>query len=649
MALPPIALNDLFPNGVSEDVRTVLDEAKRGGIGSGYGKIQGPSNVVFGQPAPAADPNLAPAALTSFPDQMEGGQDQTEGALAVSAFDNDVYKFRHGPQGPGNEVMPEGLDFNVVGPDGKSDFQRAFGSGPDDGPAKVSSAIDAGAMAESDRNKALQEHYTGEQQRQTMSMATIEARRQSDDRDNQRRQAELDKAVSYYSNDLANQNKFWQNPGNIVSAIAFSLMPIAGGDPAMGAKLIQQAVNQDMANRKDLADMHLGALRSNLGEYRKMAGDRRVGDLLAESEAKRIVAMDIERIAAQYQSPIALAKAETLKQNFLMQSVQAKMAAFQAYHIYKAPQAVDPRIAAQYRNAGPGGLAAYASMNGEGTGGKGPGAVKGTLPNGSPTTASAAFRGGHGPVGPDGKPGPTTAQKPKAYDLHSIMQSRGVASPKELLAQQAQDVENEAAATTKPGDSIAFNKAVQQIKAKDEADAKVIGEQYKVIAPKSVGLRRLERDMNLIEEGARAAGVQPQEFIGNFRAYVGGSMASRIRNIQQSIVNTNPGTKVAKEAQERMDAQERFHNLLAGQIMDYYHSRMGSAQSPSETGRGIQVIDAGSSWGKIRNWNKNQSQIVQGEIQAAFASAGNPRAATRFQLGVGIGTPTMSTKGANGR
>lgn len=573
----------------------------------------------------------------------EGSRAFTEGALAISNYDQNVYGWAK-PTGPSAEVTPEAVDWNPAGPEGKKDFKAAF----TEGPKKVTQALAEGADAEANKDKALAEHYTNEIAREQAAQATIAARRQQDDEQQQRRQTDLDGAITRYSNDLANSGKFFQNPGNIISAIAFSLMPIGGGDPAMGAKLIQSAISQDMSNRQKLADMHLGELRSNLSEYRKAAGDRRVGDLLAESEAQRIASIEIQRIGASFASPIAKAKTEALSQDFLMRSVQSKMQAFQQYHLYMAPKAMSPAIAAAYKNAGPGGMVAFNKMNGDPD--VGPGAVKGTMalpgvPNGSATTARGPV-GPTGPTAPDGNPGPTTQPKPRTFVLSDIMKSRGLSDAQQLMKQQAADVQNEAAALAKPGDPHSYNEQVAKIKLRDEEDQKKIAELAQKVLPDVHGSRRMATDIALINAECARAGVNPQDFIGELRTATSGPFGAKIRNMQLALTRANPENKHEVKQREFLQASERFHQLFAGDVVEYYHTKFGSAQNPSESAKGAQVITTESSWPQIVNWNQIRSQDAQAGYTAALASAGNPRAATKFQLSIGVGNPALARPGA---
>ncbi len=586
-----------------------------------------------------------PGPLPVVPAGTEGSDAYTQGALAESEYDKKVYPWANGPTGgPTNEVMPEAIDWNPIGPEGKADFKEAFVEGP----KKVKAALEAGQMAEADRDKAIAEHYTEEMARQQSAAANIQARRLEDDQQQQRRQADLDQSITHYSNDLANSNKFWANPGNIISAIAFSLMPIGGGDPAMGAKLIQGAIAKDMSDRQKLADMHLGELRSNLGEYRKMIGDRRVGDLMAESEAQRIASMQIQQIGAQFASPIAKAKTEALSQDFMMRSYQSKMQAFQAYHLYMAPRAVDPRIAAAYRNAGPGGMVPFNKMNGDVD--VGPGAVKGTmqapgLPQGSPTTARGPV-GPNGPTAPGGEPGPTTQPKPQTYQISDIMKSRGLSSPEQLLRQQADDVRNEAVALAKPGDPRSYNEQVAKIKQRDAEDQQKIAT-LAVPAIKQVhGSRRMAHDIAVINAECKQAGVNPQDFIGELRSTTSGPLGSKIRTMQLALTRANPENKHEVKQREMLEASERFHQLFAGEVVEYYHTKFGSAQNPAESAKGAQVITTSSSWPQIVNWNNMRSQDAQSEYTSALASAGNARAATKFQIRIGVGNPALARQGA---
>lgn len=609
------------------------------------GEGRSPFNEATGvnQTPPAPKALVEPGALPVVPPGTEGSDAFADGARANSEYDATVYGWMK-PTGPSAEVTPEAVDWNPAGPEGKKDFKSAFVEGPQ----KVKQALAEGQVAEAARDKALAEHYTNEMAREQSAQASIAARRQQDDEQQSRRQADLDSTITRYSNDLADQGKFFQNPGNIISAIAFSLMPIGGGDPAMGAKLIQNAINQDMANRQKTADMHLGELRSNLSEYRKAAGDRRIGDMLAESEAQRVAALEVQRIGASFASPIAKAKTEALTQDFLMRSQQKKMEAFQAYHLYMAPKAMPPGIVAAYKNAGPGGMTAFNKMNGDMD--VGPGAIKGTMPlQGVPAGSATTARGPSGPLGPtgpDGNPGPTTQPKPKTFTISDIMKSRGLSDAASLMKQQAADVQNEAAALAKPGDPHSYNEQVAKIKLRDEEDQKKIAELAQKVLPDVHGSRRMAHDIALINSECQQAGVNPQDFIGELRAGTSGPLGSKIRTMQLALTRANPDNKHEVKQRELLEASERFHQLFAGEVVEYYHTKFGSAQNPSESAKGAQVITTSSSWPQIVNWNNLRSQDAQAGYTSALASAGNPRAATKFQISIGIGTPALARQGA---
>ncbi len=261
------------------------------------------------------------------------------------ASDDTFPKMQQRPRGPGDVVQGEGSNFLPTG--GKSDFDETYVAGPQ----RLAEAQKEVGRLSANKSEAIGQQYERSAQQATEAMAANKARRASEDQEIAARQQNLDKAVQHYSNDLADQGKFWTSPGNIISAIAFSLMPIFSNDPAIGAKLINQAIDRDMTNRKDLANMHLGELRSNLGTYRKLAEDHNVGDQIAQSEAHRLAALEIERISAQFESPIAKQKAQAMVEDQLMRAGQVRQTAFNHYN-YNTVRRLDPRVASAFEAPG---------------------------------------------------------------------------------------------------------------------------------------------------------------------------------------------------------------------------------------------------------------------------------------------------------
>lgn len=560
-------------------------------------------------PITQADIETAPGGQPSseFSDQENANQ------MAADQARQQVFtRIPRGPGGPGTEVMPEGLDYLKVGPDGKSDFQKAFVEGP----KNVGEALDEGERAETEKNKALQTHYANEQARQTSAAAQIEARRQEGDHMLQQKQEQLDQHLTAYTNNLADENRFWRNPGNIVSAIAFSLMPVFSRDPEIGIKYINQAIDRDMNDRKRLADMHMGELRSNLGEYRKLAGDQRVGDLLAESEAKRIAAMEIDRIGANFASPISQAKKEVLKQNFLMQSMQAKMQAYQAYHIYNDVKAVQPGVAAAYKAPGKAGIEGAWSPFGGGN-------VAGQI-NGTPTVAAPVAL----PPGMDRAKATALASRP---DVAVDMGAKGQLDPKSLeaiyQAAVAQDVYSRTPG--QPGTdafAVKYNEKVREREAQAQKSVKDIAVAAQPFQDGMILSKRILGDMSMIENAARQRGEDPNKFLGDLRNTT--SYAARINDLRLRYGSADtPEAQVQKDA---LQASERFHRLLSADIMDYKHGLLGGAQSEQELEGFKQIVNYADSWQNLKNFAVTRNQQFAAKKANSLRSSEDPIAALLY-------------------
>ncbi len=554
-----------------------------------------------------------------------------DGTVNRARTSEDIFKYL--PQTGRNQgvFQGEGEDYLPIGgPEGKSSFDRAYVSGP----AKLSQAMADSGEAQVGRAKALEAHYTQEVTREKDAMAQMQARRQADIQELQTRQQNLDATVQAYSNDLQDQGKFWRNPGNIVSAVAFSLMPIFSNDPAIGIKLINQAVDRDMANRQHEASMHLGELRSNLAGYHKLAGDRQAGDLLAQSEAHRVAAIEVERIAQSFESPIAKARAMAIVQD---QNVRSEVARQQAYKrdVYNPVRSVQPGADAKWRAPGKAGVeGAWKEYDLPGKDWKGA-AVNGVIA-GTPSTAS------------DGKPTPGGA--------YAVYQRSQLASKPSVVAQAALDmpdtpegkkglnemferiVAKRAAAITNinsPNWQKEYNEHVDKLRTAADAG---VAEIAKAAQPFRVGVAvttRMQRDMDIIENECRRAGVDPNKFLGDLRTLTGGPLANRINDLRSRYVT--PDGQHDQERLAMLRASERFHATLAGQVVHYYHDMAGAAQNAKELENLAQVISAQASWEKIRTFVQNQSQDYSSQLHGAIAHAPDPISATLYMAQYGNG------------
>ena len=542
--------------------------------------------------------------------------------------------FRYLPQqgrGQGAVFQGEGENFLPIGgPEGKASFDRAYVSGP----RKLAQAMEDSGEAQVARADAMSAHYGQEAQREKDAMAAMQARRQQDLQELQVRQQNLDATVQAYSNDLQDQGKFWRNPGNIVSAVAFSLMPIFSNDPAIGIKLINQAVDRDMANRQHEANMHLGELRSNLAGYHKLAGDRQAGDLLAQSEAHRIAAIEVERIAQSFESPIAKARAMAIVQD---QNVRSEVARQQAYKrdVYNPVRAVQPGADAKWRGPGKAGVqGAWKEFDLPGKDWSGA-AVNGVIA-GTPSVASS------------GKPSPggayveyqksQLASKPSAVAEAALELPHGPQTKASLTDMFERMVAKRAAALTNinsPNYAKEYNEHVDKLRTAADVG---VAEIAKAAQPFRVGIAvttRMQRDMDIIENECKKAGVNPNKFLGDLRNLTGAPLAARINDLRSRY--SSPDGQHDQERLAMLQASERFHSTLAGQVVDYYHDMAGAAQNAKELENLAVVISGHSSWEKIRTFVHNRSQDFSARLQGAITHSPDPISATLYMAQYGNG------------
>ncbi len=575
---------------------------------------------------PGADPNF------DFKDQF-GDEVERRAESTAKMF---RYGQPAGAKGPAGTAVNEYENANTIG--GPEEFKGTF----KEGPKKIGDLQRDIGKLESQSHESLAKEYENQAQKDAIQSAKIASRKADDDQQLLMKQRDLDEKTVMYTNDLANQNKFWQNPGNIVSAIAYSLMSVFSSDPAIGAKLINQAVDRDMNNRKDLANMHLGELRSNIGTYRKFAEDRQAGDLLAQSEAHRIAANQIRAIGERLASPIALKNAELAAQDQETKSAAIRAQAYNHY-LYNRPQVMDPRLAAfakQKQTEIPEGWTHY------------------DLPKSTVGAVKSVVSGGAGPSTAAGTPVP--GQEPISKRLASMPATTHTAlvmSPGEVakqgldsslskgdMAQMAGDVITARARAlagdpAAPGYQAKVNEHVDKMQ--KSADAGV-GDIAKNAMPFQVGLvvtNRLQRDMNIIKNELKASGVDPNEFLGELRTLTGGPLAARINDLRLRYGNASGA---GEEAQKRMlAASERFHQALNGKIVGYYHDMAGAAQNAAETGNLKQVINNSARWDQIEQFIGQESMNYSAQMKSAIRTAPDPYSAILYMSMYGNGDQSM--------
>ena len=530
-------------------------------------------------------------------------------------------------------VMGEGENYHPLGGrEGKRNYQEAYDPDP-----MVNAVINA-QNASSDMNKALRGHYAQEGQRQTEAMAAIMARRQESQVEEQRRQAVLDQQTQQVTSGLLNQGAFWSNPGNIVSAIAFSLMPIAGGDPAMGAKLINQAIESDFQRRHVAANQYLGELRSNLSSYRKMTGDAQAGDLLAESEARRVAALKIEEISQQFASPISKAKAEAAIAEQRSRAAQLRMQAYRM-GVYVPPHAENKLIADEYKKAGKDGIgfSAYA-----------------TTPGAPGSAAAGSIPGKGGPL-------PTTANT-GGGQLPGVRVAALSANPAEALRQYMthpeqfgeKDLDNiigsinlQRAMAAHPGNPAAVNTAMVALQRDTFDKAKNISDKVAPLANFHSQIRGMSQSMVRIANAYKAAGKDPNDFLQDLRTGAPDGMADTINRLRERY--TTPGSPEGQYQKDLLVASNSFmqgYNLLRS---EFAHQKFGGSQTDNELKNLEAVVSKNPSWQQLDGFITRLSSAAQADIDVALNAAPPEAALQWIRANPGYRGKTLSRPGVPGR
>jgi hypothetical protein len=393
--------------------------------------------------------------------------------------------------------------------------------------------------------------------------------------------------------------------------------------------------------------MDLGALRSNLSGYRQIAGDRELGDLKAMEESTRVASMELGRISAQFQGPLAKAQAAKVQAGLDQQTALLRMKIYEASVAHK-PRLENPAIAKEYR-----------AMSAAMPPGVGPTPYKGSWKPGDVAPA------GQGPQAqPQAQQAPAgnlndtlraaTGGQPTSVDKHTKQLYEERAPGTEQLVtmyrnQIAKDAMIEATGNTgMPPTKSEFDKAVLKIQQKDREDTdKVSGKALESVGSmKSWG--KFVADLKLAEQGvaemnaANGTNITMDQFLGDMRTGTG-SYASGIQNLRLKYGSRD--TPAAKQAMEQLEASERLHHMLAEKTLDYYHSKLGGTMSEHEISLAKGVIEPNSSWAQIRDFG-DQGARQAGVMYNGILSSAGSRVATRLRIRHGTGSPKIDSPGA---
>ena len=571
--------------------------------------------------APKTGAHGAGTAVTSAGggNSSEGLDNDLKGIATQIAFENSLTGSGEAPKAPPDFYKQQGTDYSSLGAErGKSDYESSL----IDAPKRMQDAIVETEQTKEQRAAAVGQLYDQEAQRSAHVAAARQHRREADALALQGRQDKLDKATQFYTDDLADQGKFWTNPGNIISAIAFSLMPMFGGDPQGGAKLINQAIDRDMSARQHAAEGTLGALRSNLAGYHKLTEDRQAGDLLADSEARRVAANEVARISQKFESPLSQASAKAAIADLQQRSGMARMEAFRAWVNSPAQ-----KMAQQLHDARAKGFdGAYQSMNQVSA------STKGNIA-GSPTVAQTTGNSG-GTVGGFSSPAiAAVANAAPQAAVKAVLDGRikGSSDIAEMLRRQIEAEANTAAA--KGPEAVRQKKfeIVQRYRAEGEKN-----EALTKVAPRLASTSDIQSKIDLIERSETARGADAGKFLDSARNYMPSGWVDRYEKYKMRTAGSvTPGSAEEYE-QLKSSARQMFRQQVNAEVNGYIHANAGGAVSKDEAERMSTVVSQDSSLPEIKAFIHNQSIVAKKEESAALSKL-SPTAAMMYLLRMGAG------------
>ena len=567
----------------------------------------------------------------------ESTDDAVDGAVQRQQLHDYILDLNPSGQKPSQFIRPEGDSYTSAGGErGKEWFEDATVNGP----KRLEAAIRQSEEAQKAKSDELGKFYDKESTRASAAAAAMQHQRAADQVELQQRQANLDKATQFYTDDLADQGKFWTNPGNIVSAIAYSLLPIVSNDASLGVRMVNHAIDRDMANRQQAASGTLGALQSNLHGYSKIAGDRQAGDMLAESEARRIAAMEVERISQKFESPISKAKAQAIIEDLRMKSGLQRMEAYKVFGIHQDAK-VMPKALHDARGQGfSGAWRKYGSDETmldpalrQTTGAS----VNGTIAG----TPSVATSDGSRPLSAQDA---ATFTSPK-LTLHSVLGGRvpgGVGMADVFKRSVARQAAAEAGWAPGMPESGKNGFAAKKIEIMDKAEKDIQGfaTQIAPLAGQKVGITNLQRDIDIISRSEK----DPDDFLGKLRSMSPTGFAQWYENIKRQFGSAPKNSAQGLEFQ-KAEAAMRFRSLLADQQVQYYHEMAGANQAPGELANLSEVIKSASSFSQVRAFVNNKSMQLDKRCKEVLAGASNPLAAMLYMTQTGIGTTRLPSHG----
>lgn len=234
-------------------------------------------------------------------------------------------------------VMPARINYAPVG--GPEAFAQAYGELP----AKEAEAI-GGVHEATAQGLSMQADQKAEEANQLAQMAE-----NSRLREEQRSKALMEHVSNYtrMADQMAAQRfdagRYWKNPGNVLSAFAISLLPLAGVSPEKAIGMVEAAVQKDWAAQQvdyERMQNRQAAELTTIGQLRSIYGDERGAEAAFQAQSYKAMAAKAQTVAlrgrtAEERALGAAAVAEFTKRS-AQSAAQANAALFQGAHIAPA-------------------------------------------------------------------------------------------------------------------------------------------------------------------------------------------------------------------------------------------------------------------------------------------------------------------------
>lgn len=645
-----------YPDPLDPQAVQDLSQAVRNS-GPGPAAPQAPIPLQNVQHEPTDEEKAAYEAPLPAPqiDQSSGNKDREEMVGIGKTGNAMLFPGMYGPGNLGVGVMDEGEDYLPYGgAKGRENVEETFIRQPE----QMAKAVREGAQAQQDESKAKEAFYATERDRTRGYEAELKEQYLLRQQEMQRRMQEFELQTQRYTDNLSDKGAFWHNPQNVMAAMGAALMQLTTDDRSFGYKLLNGAIQSDLHNRRALADQHLGYLKSNMAEYDRLAGDRIAGMQLAEAEAKRVAAYELERIAAQFQGPKAKANAEAIISKLKIDAMEGYMNAYRA-GIYNKPKIENKAIIDSYKRGGkalPGvGWSAYgaaASQSpgkpmGPGGGGMPQGGSKGNVAGGPGVPGANA--GAPGMAGPF--PSLTAGQR-KAIDDRYEGGSSIVEMAQQDTIRQAYRHAGVRPGTPpnlmSPAQRNAFNKSMEDQEGAAYEQLKGVSQGLSQSSGRRSGLRAIQTDMAVLESAVnefkkRGLNITMDDILSTrTKATVGSDTASKWKNLYAAWAASNPENRSIYEKQrDKIEAAgNRLNQLMAGTVNSYYKDMAGAAVTVVELPRLQEYAGGNLTYDKLKNFIGEESAQAK-SVEDNFIHNISPAAAAMWLTRKGVGRTPM--------